>query len=333
MGIQPTKRHSTQTIKGNWEPIISTEEFEQGAAILKRRNEHRTVKRKQEYLLTGLIYFRQPNGKLRRLTGSTSNARRTNGGTPYYRIAERGGPHFMCRFIDDQIAEQMKCIQVDPKYLPGIRAAYTEELRERCGHNKPDLQGKLEEALKQISQEEARMARHLATGKISDDVWESLWAEWQDRRQTIQRTLQTAQQEHSTHVTNLEHALQLIAKLGTLYNELDRSTKKQLLRDMVERVVVDCSGNVTLELHPPFAYLKSLSEDVKGADVPRKGGRKATKNGGGFSSAASPEVCLQHLQISSTGCSQSEQVSELSVPKFLGAIAYPQREQLPLSLT
>ena len=43
-----------KTLRGNWEPIVSTEDFECGLAILARRNQHRTIRRKQEYLLTGL---------------------------------------------------------------------------------------------------------------------------------------------------------------------------------------------------------------------------------------------------------------------------------------
>ena len=40
-----------KTLRGIWEPIVSTEEFERGLAILARRVEYRVVKRKHDYLL------------------------------------------------------------------------------------------------------------------------------------------------------------------------------------------------------------------------------------------------------------------------------------------
>src|SRR5690606_24748285 len=51
-------------------------------------------------------------------------------------------------------------------------------------------------------------------------------------------------------------------KVGLLYNSLERSDQKELLRLMVEKVVVDIEGKVRLELRPPFAYLHEISEQV-----------------------------------------------------------------------
>ena len=48
-----------------------------------------------------------------------------------------------------------------------------------------------------------------------------------------------------------------------MYNELSRDDKRELLRQMVERVVVDSEGNAKLELRTPFAYLRDLSEQIR----------------------------------------------------------------------
>jgi hypothetical protein len=57
--------------------------MERGLAILARRNQHRSVKRTQDYLLKGMIYYRLSEGHPTiRLSGSTSNAGRSGGGTP-----------------------------------------------------------------------------------------------------------------------------------------------------------------------------------------------------------------------------------------------------------
>ena len=290
-----------KTMRGNWDPIVTTEEFERGEAILERRNQHRKVRCTQEYLLAGYVYFKLPNGSLRRLTGSTSNSGRANGGTSYYRIAEPGGASFLCSEIDNKVANAIRHIQVAHDLLPIIRNNYTDELKERLGPSRPDNCARLVSLLKQINEEEARMARLLASGKISEDVWDGLWKEWQDRRQVTQRALETMEQEQGIHIDNLESALQVIAKIGKLYNGLEVSKKKVLLSQIIERVIVDNDGNVALELRTPFAYLQTLAEKIKHTGASHQCQPKKKKNGEGNSLSASSEQSSTLHQSCSTG--------------------------------
>ena len=253
-----------KTIRGKWEPLVTTEEFEKGLQILARRNQNRSAKRKQDYLLKGMIFYsKSERGGLVRLTGSTSNAGRPKGGTPYYRVASAGGASFLCRDVDDQIHSELTRIQVDPEMLPLIRASYTHELAQKLGHLKPDERIQIEVALKAVDEEEARMARLFASGKITDAIWDNLWAEWQDRRQKLRQSLETVQQEQEYHINNLDTALGIIAKIGVLYNSLERNDQKELLRQVVERVTVNTEGTVKLELRTPFAYLKDLTDEIR----------------------------------------------------------------------
>lgn len=264
-----------KTLAGNWEPLVTTEAFERGLDILARRNQHRMIRRKQEYLLTGLVFF-QPadNRHLIRLTGSTSNARRTGGGTAYYRIAAAGAASFLCSEIDARVAAAIQRIQVDPDLLPMIRSAYTHELQQKLGGSRPDERTRLQATLKAITEEETRMARLLASGKISEDVWEGLWAEWQDRRHQTRRALEMLEQDHSVHVENLDAALQIIVQIGVLYNGLECGDQKELLRHLLERVVVNTEGNIHLELRAPFAYLKALIEEIRSVEARQRGAQK-----------------------------------------------------------
>ena len=111
------------------------------------------------------------------------------------------------------------------------------------------------------------MARLFAGGKITEAIWDSLWYEWQDRRNKLRSTLESLTQTYQVHVTNLDTALGIIAQVGVVYNVLERSDQKELLRQMVERVVVNSDGKATLDLRAPFTYLKDISDQV------RRGGR------------------------------------------------------------
>src|SRR5438128_1077912 len=46
-----------ETIRGSWEPLVSTEEFKRGLAILEKRNKNRQHKSKNFYLLQSLVYL------------------------------------------------------------------------------------------------------------------------------------------------------------------------------------------------------------------------------------------------------------------------------------
>lgn len=261
-----------KTVRGQWPPLITTEEIERGMEILARRSRHRVVKRKHDYLLKGLIYVElDESHRVVKLTGSTSNTYRSGGGTAYYCIPS-SDINILCCTIDGQIPIELMKIQVDPEFIPLIRDSYTEEIARKLGHLRPNEREELGAALRAVDEEEARAARLFASGKITERVWDNLWAEWQDRRRKLQSNLEAIQQRQEYHIANLDAALNIIAKVGILYNKLERSDQKDLLRQMIERVVVNPEGMIIrLELLPPFSYLRHVIQRVQNS-----GGRAVT---------------------------------------------------------
>jgi DNA invertase Pin-like site-specific DNA recombinase len=280
-----------KTVRGNWEPIVTTEEFERGIAILEERNRSRAAKRKRDYLLKSIIGYMDANGNEWKLTCSTPNASRPGGGTAYYCVP-RSNINFMCEKIDAQIPDELCAIQIDPAHLPTIRAFYKHDLAENLGLARPDERKLMTDALNGIDQEEARMARLLATGKISEDVWNGLWADWQDRRNRLRLNLESITQHQEFHIDNLETALAIIVQVGSLYNRLEVSARRELLLHMVRQVVVNTDGEIVLELNAPFAYLKDLSEKAK-----RSSGISSEKQTSGASAGTG---CSNWLQLVST---------------------------------
>lgn len=261
--VSPSAKIPPKTVKGMWQPAVTTEEFEEGLAILDRRNRHKLAKRKHEYLLKGLVYLQQPNRKQPvKLTCSTSNSNRPNGGTAYYCIP-KSNVNIRCEIVDHHLNEQIKRIQVDPETLPEIRQRYKQEVADKLRDHRPDERTHLEKQLKVVDEEEKRALRLYVTGKITDAVWENMWAEWQDRRSQLQMTLKNLGTEQQAHISNLDVALDLIAKISVLYDKLNCNDKSALLRLIVEKVIIDQDGNVmNLKLRPPFAYLRQIAHQV-----------------------------------------------------------------------
>ena len=266
-----------KTVRGEWQSVVTTEEFERGLEILSKRVKNKTPRKQHTYLLSGLIYLQLDHDDLIRLTCSTSNPERSGGGTSYYRSAGTD-VNFLCSGIDDQVAAHLSDVQVDPELLPLIQVAYTREIAEKLGHLKPSERQRLESELKAVDDEEARVARLLASGKITESVWNSLWEEWQDRRRTIRGSLEGLSYKADAHIAHLDQALTIISKVGVLFGQMERNSQKALLREMVEKVVVDPKGKVLrLELLPPFSYLKYVTEKVRDSEVERQAKTKTSK--------------------------------------------------------
>jgi DNA invertase Pin-like site-specific DNA recombinase len=270
-----------KTVRGQWKPLLTTEEFERGLEILAGRQKHRLSKvRVHDYLLRGLVYVELDNGRCRRLTGSTPNASRPGGGTPYYCI-ESSGVNIQCRIVDSQIPTEMLRIQVDPDMLPLIRDSYTDEIADRLGRIRPSQRADMERQLKDVDDEEARALRLYTMGKITDSVWNGLWEEWQDRRRSLRHALRSLEARNEVHVASLDAALKIITKVGILYCRLERDRQNKLLREMVKRVVVNPEGTILrMELLPPFAYLKEVTDRVRQeSEDPGRNGKTSMEAG------------------------------------------------------
>ncbi len=262
-----------RTLRGDWEPLVTTEEFEHGLEILEKRSQHKYARRKHDYLLKGLIFLTaspadatQPGDKLYRLTGSTSNAGRSGGGTAHYRL-ERHPVHFLCGEIERQVAHHLMQVQVNHVLVPLIRDYYINEVADKLGRLRPDERAEIERSLKQIDEEEARVLRLYAASMVTEDNWRNLWAEWQDKRNRLRASLELLDQKCESYIDDLDQALTILAKLGILYETLPCSDQKELLRNVVERVVVSTEGEIQrVDLLPPFAYLREVSQKVSGSE-------------------------------------------------------------------
>lgn len=105
--------------------------------------------------------------------------------------------------------------------------------------------------------------------------------------------MESLQAKHEVHITNLDTALTIIAHVGIVYNALSRDDKHELLRQMVERVIIDPEGTIRLELRTPFAYLRDISGTVRG-----------DRGSSDLSTKAKTDSCVA-IGLSSGQCSDS----------------------------
>ena len=277
-------RIAPKSVLGEWEPIVTTEEFERGLTILTRRRQKPIVRKKHFYLLQGILYLEADKGSLRKLTCSKPNANRKRGGVNYYCIPS-SEVNFLCDKIDAQIPEHVQRVQLDPEVIPKIREAYSSN----AGHfamSKQREQETLKKTLERIQKKETNLWRAFTEHGMRALIYEKLAREYEDERSRVEFALKAIQQENRECIANLDAALAVISTIDERFAHQLPQRQREILLHMVERVIIDLGGKILrLELKPPFKYLQSLANGgqsnlAEGGEIPRKKSASKAKRTG-----------------------------------------------------
>ena len=165
-----------------------------------------------------------------------------------------------CDDVEAQIPAWLERITVSPDLVPDIRSVYRSHIQQLNGPSYEERRTAIEERIIRIREEEADFARLLVTGRLSEESYDKLRKEWQDKLFKAKEDLTVCQGDASRYLDDLDTALLLLSQTQTLYQRLDRRKQAALLRILAKRIIVNTRGElIDHELHPPFAYLGTLS--------------------------------------------------------------------------
>jgi hypothetical protein len=163
-------------------------------------------------------------------------------------------------------------VVVDAKRIPLIRDTYTKEVKKA---SRDDRENKLTEYRRQLVQlrdEEARLGRLLISNKISEDTYDQLRKEWQEKQRAIQIKIMDLERETNMCLDDLDAALLLLTKLSFLYKRLAEKERSILLQVLFKRIIVDEQGQIIdHELNSPFSYLQDIAGSIRTLDTNRRG--------------------------------------------------------------
>jgi len=249
-----------KTVQGQWEPIVTTEEFELGLSILARRNYKPTPRKETFYLLQGMVHLEEEGGRLTRLICSRPNRKRTPNGVAYYCIPS-SDINFPCQNVDDQLPALLRDIQVEPELVPRIRQAFRSDVRYYTGKQAREHEA-LTEALHRSHEKELNLWRAFTEHGMRPQIYEKLSREYQEDRQRVELALKAIEQENREYIADLDFALKVISEIGARYVQQSEQRKRAILRHVVDKVVINLEGMVIrLELQRPFTYLRELAAE------------------------------------------------------------------------
>jgi site-specific DNA recombinase len=296
-------------IRGKWEPLVTPFEYEKGVEILRVHDANKSRFRKQFYLLRNLLWVNF-EGKYYRMYGSTPTGRSKS--YSYYitqsTINERN-LHLPCEIVDRQIPDWIAGMVISPEIIPTLREVYQKSVKHITQDSREEKFSDLKRRVTQLREEEARLGRLLITGKISEEVFDQLRLEWQEKIRNAEISLIEMEREAKTYFDDLDVALTLLTKIAGLYPRLSLKDQSILLQILARRIIVDQKGNIIVyELNSPFVYLKTLADEYK-ASCKEGGGsrhvqdrllfpRRPEMGGFGFIMRFSPLICCHHPMFS-----------------------------------
>jgi len=259
-------------VRGLWDPVVTTEQFERGKVILLKNGKNRSNFKRQHYLLRNLLWV-QVEEKQYKMYGSTPTGRYQSYSYYITHAKPLGKPiRIKTATIDQQIPNWLTGIHINQKAIPEIKAIYQAEINKITNVDRAESLAQLKRRLLELKEEEARLARLMITGNLTEEAYEQLRQEWQEKVVNMQCKIDELELDLSKYIDDLEIALVLMAKLGKLFERFEYKQKTNLLQILAKRIIINPQGEILgYILNSPFSYLDTLAG--------RKNGKN--KDGGG----------------------------------------------------
>lgn len=252
-------------VRGRWDPVITTEQFERGKAILLKNGKNRSNFKRKDYLLRNLLWV-QVGEKQYKMYGSTPSGRYLSY-SYYITHAKPQGKSVRLKkdIIDQQIPSWLAGVSVNEKTIPEIRKIFQAEIKKITKDDRTESLAHLKRRLSELKEEEARLARLMITGNLTEDAYEKLRHEWQEKVVNVQCKIGELELDLSQYLDNLEVALVLMTYIGKLFERLEEKQKTTLLQILAKRIIITPQGEIIgHKLHSPFCYLVTLANRLDG---------------------------------------------------------------------
>jgi len=252
-------------IRGKWEPVVTTDQFERGKKILQNHDHNKSRKKRLHYLLRNLLWV-QVGDKQYKMYGSTPTGRYQSY-SYYITHAKPEGSAIRLKtdVVDDQIKNWVAGVVVCPDLIPQVREAYRSQLKRVTQDDQVESLKQLKRRLAELQEEETRLGRLVITGQIGEDAYARLRSEWNEKVMNVQRKIEELEFDASQYLDDLEVALVLMTNVSTLCGRLEKQQLTNLLQIFVKKIIINREGEIIgHELLSPFEYISALASCFNG---------------------------------------------------------------------
>jgi hypothetical protein len=137
---------------------------------------------------------------------------------------------------------------------------YQSEINQAAHHDRDTKLDELNRRISQLREEELRLGRLFISSKLTEDAYDRLRLEWQEKRMNAELDLADLERDAARHLDDLDVALRLFVRMPELYSRLEEKERFTLLQILAKRIIISVSGQIIdQELQSPFAYLMDLA--------------------------------------------------------------------------
>lgn len=179
--------------------------------------------------------------------------------------------------MDEKIPAWLSGIAVDPDLIPAIQEVYIHQVKQLTENNLDSKLFELKRRYASLKEEETRLGRLLITEKITEETYDKLRAEWQEKLRQVEINMADLQRATRLYKDDLDVALALMGNIAILYPRLSEDKQSLLLRILAKQIIVNPSGEIIdYELNSPFIYLHSLADYFRNTNTTQRGSEQVS---------------------------------------------------------
>jgi hypothetical protein len=230
--------------------------------------------------------------------------------------------------IDEQMVHHLQSIQISPDLLPAIRKTYLADISCFTADHVQERKA-LEARKRKLDEKEVNVWRAFTEHGMRPHVYEALAKEVQEERERLENLIRQAETTHADYVADVDAALRIVSEIGERFGKCALPQQRDILLQMVERVVIDAAGIIQyIQWKPPLCYLSSLKQNTTNGKSKTKSARKAKTSG---VSAGSLPIKRGGPKGTQVEPNHSSIITDFA--QFVELTAYPQRSALEPLLT
>jgi hypothetical protein len=126
--------------------------------------------------------------------------------------------HIPTSKINKKIPGWLAGIAVNPELIPALREIYKNQMKRITQDDKEGMLLQVKQKLASPNEEEARLGRLYISGKISEQTYDQLRIEWQEKSINFQVEIKELEFHAGRFIDDLEVALVLMTNLSTLFS-------------------------------------------------------------------------------------------------------------------
>ncbi len=256
--------------EGVHEPIISKELFQRVQIVLDDRVHGRSRKRKNLFLLRGLMTCGECGGIITYENQTTSSKRLI----PYYRCSKRKNsrkvactqPYIQAEVLEKEMFRAVEAARL-PRHIVIKLEKKLKEIHEREQESVTRERKQLQAKIDQLNEKERSLVNKYLENKLTEEIYETIREEVSSERINCKARLEASESTIQVAIKVLERAVTFARDIPVAYKRAPDPIKRQFLSTLFKEIVAKDGGLQKVVLNEPLDFICRDLPGIKNSPV------------------------------------------------------------------